>query len=290
LKDLIKSQNKDLKDFLAEMIENKFDKLKSKIISETVKKNTDLLEKTMESFQHVPVKPDHNKKLFVHNVACRGDCGSRQIEGIRYKCSICVDFDYCGKCEEKFAESHFHPFLKCRVAFPVPQKVEEVKKGEKERTFLNAKCITDNYSKFEQGQKTLNVQVQLENNGNVSWPEGCSVRNVQGYFGEKVKIYPTVKPGEKIFVAIDFIVEGLKAGQYSSRWQLYDKKDDCFGGFIDMVFKVQEEPKKERVYRFYSKLAAMKEAYFLNNVPKEQILEALEKANGNVEEAIIYLL
>jgi len=34
----------------------------------------------------------------------------------------------------------------------------------------------------------------------------------------------------------------------------------------------------------------MKNAYYLGDVQNEKILDALEKANGNLEEAIIYLL
>ena len=34
------------------------------------------------------------------------------IKGIRYKCSVCKDFDYCEECEEK--KPHPHPFLKIR--------------------------------------------------------------------------------------------------------------------------------------------------------------------------------
>jgi len=34
------------------------------------------------------------------------------IKGIRYKCSICRDFDYCETCEERLG--HEHPFLKIR--------------------------------------------------------------------------------------------------------------------------------------------------------------------------------
>jgi hypothetical protein len=34
------------------------------------------------------------------------------IIGIRYKCASCPDFDYCENCENKFGESHDHPFIK----------------------------------------------------------------------------------------------------------------------------------------------------------------------------------
>lgn len=47
--------------------------------------------------------------LKTHNVVCDG-CGLHPIIGIRYKCSVCKNFDYCEMCEER--QSHDHPFIK----------------------------------------------------------------------------------------------------------------------------------------------------------------------------------
>ncbi len=38
--------------------------------------------------------------LKTHNVACDG-CGVHPIIGIRYKCSVCENFDYCEMCEDR---------------------------------------------------------------------------------------------------------------------------------------------------------------------------------------------
>jgi len=44
-------------------------------------------------------------------VICDG-CQAAPIVGIRYKCSVCEDFDYCEKCEQNI--EHPHPFLKIK--------------------------------------------------------------------------------------------------------------------------------------------------------------------------------
>ena len=50
------------------------------------------------------------EKVIHPGIKCNG-CGN-DMEGIRYKCTICNDFDYCEKCEEKDNGRHGHPFLK----------------------------------------------------------------------------------------------------------------------------------------------------------------------------------
>lgn len=50
-------------------------------------------------------------------VTCDG-CGESPILGVRYKCAVCKDFDYCANCEEKL--DHDHPFLKIKKAGGAP--------------------------------------------------------------------------------------------------------------------------------------------------------------------------
>jgi hypothetical protein len=57
------------------------------------------------------VKPEPVNKTIHHRVICDG-CGVNPIEGVRYKCSVCQDFDYCEKCEASV--EHPHPFLKIK--------------------------------------------------------------------------------------------------------------------------------------------------------------------------------
>lgn len=58
--------------------------------------------------EDVQIKPTHN------NVFCDG-CQKGPIVGIRYKCTVCHDFDFCEECEEKNALSHAHNFIKIRI-------------------------------------------------------------------------------------------------------------------------------------------------------------------------------
>ena len=54
-----------------------------------------------------------NNKVIHSGVICKGCKDS--IIGVRYKCIICEDFDYCEKCEKKDKGNHGHPLLKIRT-------------------------------------------------------------------------------------------------------------------------------------------------------------------------------
>ena len=85
-----------------------------------------------------------DEKVIFENMNCNG-CGAKSIEGIRYKCAVCKNFDYCEKCFLENCEKHNHPFIKIyhqnmkleSIKVEVPfnaynKKPEEKKENEKE--------------------------------------------------------------------------------------------------------------------------------------------------------------
>jgi hypothetical protein len=83
-----------------------------------------LIEKMTRKFAHFVAekqkKPQENQSqsqqsnLAVHNrVSCDG-CGVSPIVGIRYKCTVCHDFDYCENCERAGNHDQSHDFTKIR--------------------------------------------------------------------------------------------------------------------------------------------------------------------------------
>lgn len=58
-----------------------------------------------------PQQSENSSKPVHGRVSCDG-CGVHPIVGIRYKCSVCPDFDYCEKCEASI--DHPHVFLKIK--------------------------------------------------------------------------------------------------------------------------------------------------------------------------------
>ena len=54
---------------------------------------------------------DKDEKVIFEKINCNG-CGIKSIEGVRYKCAVCKNFDYCEKCFQENCEKHNHPFIK----------------------------------------------------------------------------------------------------------------------------------------------------------------------------------
>jgi len=52
-----------------------------------------------------------------HGVTCDG-CEVNPIQGIRYKCTVCRDYDLCSICEAKNQHPPGHPLLKLKVSAP----------------------------------------------------------------------------------------------------------------------------------------------------------------------------
>ena len=106
LTEFINEQKKkiDLKD----IPQNAFKELESwkNLIYEETKKYTG---KVMENLKKMNFE---KKEQVVHNRYICDGCGMAPIVGIRYKCAVCPDFDFCEKCEAKMGESHNHPFVK----------------------------------------------------------------------------------------------------------------------------------------------------------------------------------
>ena len=71
--------------------------------------NENVEDKNFENNQNNFFDSNSKKKDIHLGVICDG-CGMNPIQGIRYKCSVCNNFDYCEKCEETIP--HDHAFIK----------------------------------------------------------------------------------------------------------------------------------------------------------------------------------
>lgn len=87
-------------------------------------------------------------------VVCDG-CGIKDIIGIRYKCSVLKDFDFCEICEERL--THAYPFIKITSPELAPASIHvELHEGQ----FKDAKVDHD-FSQQETGENPFSVFAQF---------------------------------------------------------------------------------------------------------------------------------
>lgn len=99
-------------------------KLHSGFFTEMLKMlKEDVKSYTTQTFQRLMVdylgKKAREQALQVHAGVTCDSCGVTPIQGIRYKCSVCADYDHCEKCEAE--RTHPHPFLKIRNSEQCPE-------------------------------------------------------------------------------------------------------------------------------------------------------------------------
>jgi len=70
-----------------------------------------IVQATKEEVLKAQKSEDTEKKVVHFGVACSG-CGEKKIVGIRYKCTVCLNFNYCEKCEMNC--KHPHNFIKMK--------------------------------------------------------------------------------------------------------------------------------------------------------------------------------
>ena len=76
---------------------------------------------------------DKEDKETVHNGIKCNLCGDENIEGIRYLCGVCNNFNLCQKCEKVSGERHNHPLLKIRNPQYAPLSFKcKLAKGEEQ--------------------------------------------------------------------------------------------------------------------------------------------------------------
>jgi hypothetical protein len=205
------------------------------------------------------VPPSVPAHCVVHSgITCDG-CGISPIEGVRYKCMNCADYDLCEQCELNGVHAH-HVFLKLKQplqivhecqwttddgqritskpespAEPIPLaaaaqvsaavRVEPVPKPIEPRS-LSAVFVRDvtidDFTKLPASSGFTKIW-RIANNGPSAWPDDTELRYLRGEMmapaTQAVRV-PPLRPGEHADIAVEMVTPAI-AGQYTAYWRLY---------------------------------------------------------------------
>jgi hypothetical protein len=175
-------------------------------------------------------------KIVHYNVRCDG-CGKQPILGVRYRCSICRNFNYCQTCEE--AHYHVHPFLKYKLPedkYMLMKEDQNYDLMSKEPNLLrelllpfetlfcssrenlcyepklpkySMLCIDGNNTTELTCYPTRSIDKQwlVKNTGRFSWMQGTSLKIIDSGKGD-IKIQaiqiPMLKPSEEGYIYMEY--------------------------------------------------------------------------------------
>ena len=150
----------------------------------------------------------------VHNgVICDG-CGIKPILGVRYKCSICEDFDYCEKCEASI--EHPHPFLKIKDPKHKPRAIITILEedlpgqGSEQKSFADlGKALTERVSFLSQEAREQVNKLTEKLFGKQEEEEQQLIKKVEELSVPEQKIEEIVKSVEEPIKKVEVEVPAL---------------------------------------------------------------------------------
>ena len=206
-------------------------------LKEVVKQETKQLE--------TDVLPVHER------VTCDG-CMQMPICGVRYKCAICPNFDYCDRCWR--GNEHLHAFYAiknpydcahaeliatdARTCSTAWQAAEQVLKPQKLKLeYLREGLLPERDTVFcgNQVRKTWFVR----NSGRRQWPSGCVLTLTRGVLQVDAALLPALQPGEEREVSIHFQVPH-QTGLFSYAFRATERDGHPFGEKLHMTIRVEQ--------------------------------------------------
>jgi hypothetical protein len=245
-----------------------------------------------------------------HDYACN-NCSLTPIIGVRYKCTVCPNFDFCEACEKTC--DHAHPFIKIKdlqhqkvleskadnpmfyssincsgmkaMKDPIPMRMSmSFLKEDSNKKYYKAKLSKEppNPISIEAG-KSYTISFTLKNNGNSVWPSNAKIICIEGiHKGVEEKI-PQLEQEKEADINLQ-LQAPTNDGKYASSWKLsYIDPDDngikYFGPKITFEIKVETKKAGYHLNQHQSNLFGSQHHNNKDNLELKYTPDVLEKAN-----------
>ena len=237
----IEEPDEKMKREIKEIVNNKMKNLEENITQDIFQSIKTQLSKNEQNILN-----EKNNNKIIHIYKCN-NCGKENIEGIRYKCTNCPDYNLCEKCESNSEHIPSHILLKIRR--PIQDKNLNYKiknftyKNSVFNYSINEKTFIFSFSDKE--NDNLVRQISLTNSGFEEWQRG-NVFKCLPDSELKGKDY-IIEQGLNIneTINIEIIFQDFKKDlntfkdEYDVYYQMFNGNEEAFGNIthFKVIFK-----------------------------------------------------
>ena len=237
----IEEPDEKMKREIKEIVNNKMKNLEENIAQDIFQSIKTQLSKNE---QNILNEKNSNKIIHIYNC---NNCGKENIEGIRYKCTNCPDYNLCEKCESNSEHIPSHVLLKIRR--PIQDKNLNYKiknftyKNSVFNYSINEKTFIFSFSDKE--NDNLVRQISLTNSGFEEWQSGNVFKCLPDseLKGKDYKIEQGLNINETI--NIEIIFQDFKKDlntfkdEYDVYYQMFNGNEEAFGNIthFKVIFK-----------------------------------------------------
>ena len=237
----IEEPDEKIKREIKEIVNNKMKNLEENIAQDIFQSIKTQLSKNEQNILN-----EKNSNKIIHIYKCN-NCGKENIEGIRYKCTNCPDYNLCEKCESNSEHIPSHVLLKIRR--PIQDKNLNYKiknftyKNSVFNYSINEKTFIFSFSDKE--NDNLVRQISLTNSGFEEWQSGNVFKCLPDseLKGKDYKIEQGLNINETI--NIEIIFQDFKKDlntfkdEYDVYYQMFNGNEEAFGNIthFKVIFK-----------------------------------------------------
>ena len=237
----IEEPDEKMKREIKEIVNNKMKNLEENIAQDIFQSIKTQLSKNEQNILN-----EKNSNKIIHIYKCN-NCGKENIEGIRYKCTNCPDYNLCEKCESNSEHIPSHVLLKIRRPIQDKNLNYKIKNFTYKNSVFNYSINEKTFIFYFSDKENDNLvrQISLTNSGFEEWQSGNVFKCLPDseLKGKDYKIEQGLNINETI--NIEIIFQDFKKDlntfkdEYDVYYQMFNGNEEAFGNIthFKVIFK-----------------------------------------------------
>lgn len=231
------------------VLKDKMKKLEDKLVEELYNNLQVEISKTkivnLENKNNEEEKNNYETIKIHKGIACN-KCGKENIQGIRYKCAQCANFNLCENCEKNYIHDMKHIMIK--IIFPIKNESEFIYKINRNISYKNQDFNYNLEPKTFILDKNDNINFQkinIKNIGAAPWRRVVlkCIEDKSDIIGEDCEINYNVNSGSCINTQIKFenLKNEIKPNKtfYYSFFQMFNDQKESFGNITKIKIEIK---------------------------------------------------